>query len=40
MPDHATIPLAFEALAPEESLSRVQDFAENLRRRGGGNGLL
>ena len=33
MPDHATIPLAFEALAPEDRLARVKAFAEQLRKR-------
>jgi iodotyrosine deiodinase len=33
MPDHASIPLAFEALAPEDSLARVKAFAGHLRKR-------
>ena len=34
LPDTAaTVPLAFEALPPDESLSRVQSFADHLRKR-------
>ena len=31
--DHATVPLAFDALAPEECLARVRAFTENLIKR-------
>ncbi|MFO1116630.1 MAG: nitroreductase family protein [Beijerinckiaceae bacterium] len=31
--DHATIPLAFAALSPDESLSRAKAFAEKLKTR-------
>lgn len=33
MPDHATIPLAFDALPPDESLARIRAFAEKLKKR-------
>jgi len=33
MPDHPTIPLAFDALPPDESLARVRAFADKLKKR-------
>jgi nitroreductase len=33
MPDHPTIPLAFDALPPAESLARIRAFAEKLKKR-------